>query len=294
MDFEISEEDFPALYQSADRNSLKSQTMFVRATRIRLALLVAAALFGGFTWLWNGADLAGVFAAVAFGGALITELYLLKARPERVWYDGRAAAESAKTLTWRYLVGGAPFGTSGNTLQEVDDLFLQRLRQIAHDLPGLHLVPIADSTSQITAAMRRVRAWPLEQRRDLYRRGRIQDQANWYSSKARWNTRRATVWAVAMAVVEGLGLVGAVLKATNLLDVDLLGLAGALVAAGVAWVQTKQHGTLARAYAVAAQELGDISSRIEGPNTDDEWGPFVDQAEEAISREHTLWRASHS
>ena len=29
---------------------------------------------------------------------------------ENEWYDGRAAAESAKSLTFKYAVGGAPYG----------------------------------------------------------------------------------------------------------------------------------------------------------------------------------------
>jgi hypothetical protein len=88
--------------------------------------------------------------------------------------------------------------------------------------------------------------------------------------------------------------VAAVLRAASVVQVDVLGLAGALTAAGVAWVQTKQHQTLASAYAVASQELSDIDSRVNQPSAEREWAHFVDEAEQAISREHTLWRASHS
>lgn len=97
-----------------------------------------------------------------------------------------------------------------------------------------------------------------------------------------------------LAVVEAIGLVCAVLKVVQLVDIDLAGVAGALAAAGVAWLQTRQHHQLASAYAVAAQELADIASRAHWPETEAEWAHFVDEAEEAISREHTLWWASHS
>ena len=48
---------------------------------------------------------------------------------------------------------------------------------------------------------------------------------------------------------------------------------------------------LAASYAVADQELGAIE--VTGPtiNIESEWEVFVRDAEDAISREHTLWLA---
>lgn len=290
----IAERDFPALYRAADRNSLHGQRRYLTATGLRLTMLVAAAIFGLFSWRTGGGDVAGIAAAAAFGVALLSELYLLQERPDRVWYDGRAAAESAKTLTWRYLVGGNPFSKASLSDQDAEQLLVDRFGQIARDLRGVHLVPVSGGAEQLSDAMRKVRDLPLNARRDTYRRGRIEDQRDWYTRKARWNEQRATRWSLALTTLEAVGLVGAVLKATGTVDVDLLGLAGALVAAGVAWSQAKQHQTLASAYAVASQELATIGARINRPSTEQEWAHFVDQAEDAISREHTLWRASHS
>jgi len=71
-------------------------------------------------------------------------------------------------------------------------------------------------------------------------------------------------------------------------------LASALVGAGAAWVQTKQHQNLASAYEVASQELAVIGAHGDWASEEPAWAHFVDQAEEAISREHTTWRASHT
>jgi hypothetical protein len=290
----ITDSEFPALYRAADQNSLAGQRRYLTATGLRLAMLVAAAIFGLFSWRTGGGDLAGIAAAVAFGVALLSELYLLQERPDRVWYDGRAVAESAKTLAWRYLVGGDPFGKAGLSDNDAEQLLLDRFGQIARDLKGTHLVPVSGGTNQLSDAMQQLRALPLDERRALYRRGRIHDQQDWYARKARWNEQRSTRWSLALTALEAVGLVGAVLKATGTVKVDLVGLAGALVAAGVAWAQTKQHQMLASAYAVASQELATIGARIDRPSTEQEWAHFVDQAEDAISREHTLWRASHT
>ena len=290
----IDESDFPALYHAAERNSLDGQRRYLTATRLRLVMLVVAAVFGLITWRHGRADLAAVVAGAAFSAALLAELYLLRRRPDRLWYDGRAAAESAKTLTWRYLVGGNPFGLTEVSEEEAELLLLHRFRQIAAELRGAHLVPISDAADQIGPALRRVRSLPLEERRALYRSGRIDAQHAWYRGKAPWNERRATQWSLVLTGLEALGLGGAVLKAMGTFGFDLLGLASALVGAGAAWVQTKQHQNLASAYEVASQELAVIGAHGDWASDEPAWAHFVDQAEEAISREHTTWRASHT
>jgi conflict system pore-forming effector with SLATT domain len=291
----VSEAEFPALYRAADQNSKVGQRRFLAATGLRLVMLVVAAAFGLLTWrLGGGGDIGGIGAAVAFGVALLAELYLFKMRPDRLWYDGRAGAESAKTLTWRYLVGGSPFGKAEVSDRQAEELLLARFRELARELKGMSLVPVSGDVSQITGQLRQQRLRPLPERREQYRLGRIDDQRDWYARKARWNERRATQWSLVLTSLEALGLVAAVLKATGSLEVDLMGLAGAVAAAGAAWIQTKQHQTQSNAYAIASQELSAISAQVDWASTEEEWAHFVDQAEEAISREHVMWRASHS
>ncbi|MQA87919.1 MAG: DUF4231 domain-containing protein [Streptosporangiales bacterium] len=290
----ISERDFPGLYRAADASSGIGQRSFLNGTRSRLGMLVLAASFGLFSWQVDRADVAGVVAAAAFGAALVTEIYLLTVRPDRRWYEGRAAAESAKTLTWRYLVGGSPLGKAELTDRQAESLLLERFDEIVRDLTGIHLVPTPRDVDQVTPEMRRVRNLSLDQRREWYRTGRIHDQRDWYAQKALWNERRATRWSMGLAVLELAGLTGGILKATGVVDLDLLGLTATLVGAGAAWVQTKQHQMLASAYAVACHELASLATRIDHAVTEEQWGHFVDQAEDAISREHTLWRASRT
>ncbi|GGQ08215.1 hypothetical protein GCM10010279_14660 [Streptomyces mutabilis] len=52
--------------------------------------------------------------------------------------------------------------------------------------------------------------------------------------------------------------------------------------AGSAWLAVRRHETLGRACTFAATELSVIHERL----------AKVPDAEEAISREHTMWRAS--
>src|SRR4051812_48423561 len=96
----LLDKDLPPVYKAADASSLESQNNFMLATKVRLGGLLGAAILGFFTWKAKPAptDWAGVLAAISFGIALVVEIYLLKNKPERTWYEGRAAAESVKTL----------------------------------------------------------------------------------------------------------------------------------------------------------------------------------------------------
>ncbi len=290
----IDYEDFPALYRAADANSLKGQRRHTIVTRFQLGALVTAAAFGAVALRAGDTDVAAVLASVAFGAALVSDVYMLKERPDRQWYVGRAVAESTKTLTWRYLVGGSPLSIAELDDEQAADLLLARFVEIESDVEPVLLIPDHGSPEQVTEGMRRVRALPLERRRELYLRERIRDQQEWYGTKARWNERRATQWSVALATLELLGLAAGVLKSAGVIDIDLLGLAAALAAAGAAWVQTRQHQNLATAYALAHHELATIGLRVRHVRTEEEWASFVGGSEDAISREHTLWRASHS
>ncbi|MER7497995.1 DUF4231 domain-containing protein [Streptomyces pharetrae] len=290
---EIRYDGLPALLRAADTNSLAGQRRFLRNTRIQLGALVAAAGFGMLNPAGGGAQVVALLAAVAFGAALISEVYLLKERPDRMWYGGRAVAESAKTLTWRYAVGGAPMGKRELGEDEAAALLLGRFRELTSDVRDIWLVPVGDEGREITPEMRRLRALSLAERKELYRSQRIDDQHNWYSAKSRWNQRRATCWSLVLAMIELFGLSAGIARAAGAVEIDLLGFAAALAAAGAAWVQAKQHQTLATAYAMARHEIACIRERMDTVGTEEAWATFVSDAEEAFSREHTMWRASH-
>ena len=289
----LNTSDMPALFQSADQSSLQGQRRFLSATRFRLVMLVLAASSSLVGFGEPGSDVVGWGAAGAFALALIAEISILVMRPERVWHEGRSAAESAKTLAWRYAVGGNPFGLDEVDSRQADHLLLQRLKEILHDLKNLEL-GAALGQEQITDRMRNLRSKSLEERRDIYGVGRIEDQRIWYANSAARDEKSARLWMTSMIALEIAGVTLGVLRATGTLHVDLLGIAATIAGSIAAWMQVKQHQVQARAYFIAAQELAAIRSELISQQTDADWAGFVDQAEEAISREHVLWRASRS
>ncbi|GAU71045.1 hypothetical protein SSP35_26_00160 [Streptomyces sp. NBRC 110611] len=145
-----------------------------------------------------------------------------------------AAAASAKTLTWRYMVGGSPMGGEETSTDTAAELLLTRFTEIESDVEAAWLVPDGGTPEQVTAGMTRVRQLPLDERRAIYLRERIENQREWYGTKSRWNEYRSPVWALTLTVLELLGICAGVAKVAGVIDLDLLGVCAALAAGGTA------------------------------------------------------------
>lgn len=284
-------EDHPGLFQAADQASLTGQRRYLRAVRTRLILSVLAAVSAAFTLKVEAVDWAAVATALCFIGTLGVEVLVLRGRPSQAWYQGRALAESTKSLTWRYVVGGQPFPPDLPPA-EVDQRFTQRLEALRADLAAVQLVPT--HAPAISGAMRALRTSSLPDRREAYLVGRIDDQRTWYADKALFHERRAGRYQTLTMAFEITGITGALARAFGVVPFDLAGIVAAVVAALAAWSTTRQHTATAEAYVVANHELGLIRERLNHHTTDDTWADAVADAEAAISREHSTWRSSHS
>lgn len=279
----------------ADKHAGQAQSRFTRRLQFQLGLLIIAAIAGVFTLrLGNhGADYAGLVGALAFVAAISVRLYEEHVHDERAWYESRAAAESAKTLGWRYAVGGNPFPESMRD-DEARQLLVTRLNDIGRELAYIPMRGAGATGGEVTAEMTSLRHAKRPDRIRAYEKERLGRQEAWYSAKSADKERRSRQWLWIVIIAEVAGLIGAAIKASGVTSVDLLGILAAASAAAGAWVQSRQYRTLATAYNLTARELRQISTLvIERMNADD-WANFVDQAEEAISREHTMWVASRA
>lgn len=277
----------PPSYHVADQASLAGQRTFVRSIRVQLSLLLVAGVASAVSWKTGGVDTAALVAGVAFVIAASLRFKALSTSPHQCWYEGRAAAESIKTLFWRFSVGGLPFPMSVKT-EDAAATYLDQVREIAE---GMTSIPLAPSSDDVTPTMTELRATELHERKATYLEARIDDQERWYAAKSQWNADRAKLWSRITLGAESVGAIGAFLVGFDVIDVDLFGLAGAAAAVAAAWLETKQHHSLASAYGVAASELKSIATLLSERCDEEEWARRVSDSEEAISREHTLWRA---
>lgn len=281
--------DFPGLFQAADEASMRGQNTYLRALRMRLILSVLAAVCGAVTISFGPTDIAALGTALFFVGALGVDALVFHSRPDQTWYQGRALAESSKTLTWRYAVGGAPFPL-GLPAEKADQLFVDRLAELQGDLGGVPLLPTRAAV--ISDRMRALRAAPLAERAAAYLTGRIENQQSWYADKARFHQRRASLYRRLVLLCEIAGVAAALARAISVVRFDLAGIIAATVAALAAWSSARQHTTTAQAYVVATHDLGLAREQLQHRSDEAAWAAGVADTEAAISREHSTWRSS--
>jgi hypothetical protein len=284
-------QDYPALFLDADKASNGFQRSFLLLIFGEYLALFAAAVF-------SMSFLGGVAYYVLFAGMFFIGLIVLIARalskPDQWWYRCRALAESVKTLTWRYMMHATPFnGTDAEARIEFRSQLglilrenLETAKRITEDRSGSH---------QITPTMDEVRARSLEERVKFYLEHRIGEQRNWYRRKARENRKAASryVWISGICYVAAGSMV---LSRIAYPDWSIWPIDPLIVVASsiVGWVQIKKYSELSAAYTVTAHEIGLIPTTIDRPSNDTQLSEFVNDAEQAFSREHTLWLARQS
>lgn len=286
----IRHEDFPSLFQAADRAAQEGKRNFNRATVIRLTFIILAAVSGMATTFSSNF---AIITALAFVGALLVEIYLLGSTPESSWYDGQALAESTKSLTWCFAVGGAPFPINDRPEEEKVTQFKAELIKLLNDAPEASITPSPEYV--LSASVRALRQQDLPTRKTVYLRDRIEDQQAWYTTKARANSRSASAFRILLLAFEAMGISVAIAMATGYLHIDLTGIIATIIGVGATWIGTRQYESLARAHKYASHDLAFIRVHLETiDDSEATWAQEVDDAEEAISREHTMWRASRS
>jgi conflict system pore-forming effector with SLATT domain len=284
----VGRQQLPALARAASNASGRAQRLFLWLVGADLALLVLAGVSGAVEWTGQ-AEQAAAFATAAFMAfGLVLALVIQQERLERTWYDGRAVAESVKTIAWRYMTKTKPY--QGET---VDKRFIADLRKIMNERRELAAALRGDvSADPITPTMERVRSFDTAGRLKVYLRERIGDQQRFYSERANENQDRQRRWFLAVVGLQAAGLIAAVVEAARPESrFSPAGIFATAAAAGLAWIQLKRHRELAQAYRLAAHELSLICAEAGRVGTDAELSAFVADAENAISREHTMWVA---
>lgn len=285
----LADNGLPGFFTSADEASGLAQKVTLRCNRLRLIGALVAALGGAFSLLMGKVDLGALIALIGFLSALGAEIYIALEQPEKDWYQARAGAESVKTLSWRYSVGADPFFVSLNS-ETADSLFRTRVSQVTQQVAQSVSIPSGDGSSP-TAAMRDLRASSLATRRATYLQDRTQVQRDWYTKKAEANRRASKKWRTILLLAETVAVVLAAGRLFDIWSLDAAGILAAGIGAGAAWLALKQHTTLRAAYALTAAELEKQIASLQAVG-DEDWPKSVADAEEAISREHTMWLAS--
>jgi len=289
----ISENDFPALHGSASRASVSAQAEFVFLVRLALGLLIIGTVPNVFRDI--SPDLRDVLlwgTAIALLFSVIVFVAIRLRKREKIWFAARALAESTKTMSWRYMMVADPYGHGDqNAVDQKLRSDLVRLIETEKEVFGSMEAATAGA-SQITVKMKAIRSSDYRVRLSTYIDSRIRDQQSWYSTKAKLNRKLSNIFFWVILGSQFAAVIAAFVQAAKPTSpVYLSGLLAAIATALVAWTQMRRHEDLSKSYSLATHELAGILSQSEHISSDKALADFVGDAENAVSREHTLWVA---
>lgn len=289
----IEKENYPGLFQSADQASVSAQRRYLCLQKCHISCLILGSVGAALAILVPREAVTWTYATLAI--VLVTGIILSWVSRERqyykTWFACRAIAESTKTVTWRFMMKAAPF--KDDSIAKVSFVNqLQRIREgryfRSHDL-----AQNLDANAQsISGFMNGVRQKPLNVRQNLYLESRLRDQKKWYTNKANSNSKVESNWFWVAFAFQIFAIAIAIHQASSGgLPVNIVPLLMTCAASAIAWSQMKRHGELAQTYSLAAQELGDQEVIATDITEETDFLALVEQVEETISREHTMWCA---
>ena len=201
--------DYPALYLAANSASINNQTTYLKSIKYYLILLIVAA---GFSIYAGDSKVAAIIAATLFLVTLFLSILTATKKNDRIWYNGRAVAESVKTITWRYMMKAEPFDKSD--LKVVNSEFVSALKEILKQNKelGQYLGDDDCTKETITDKMYSVRSSSTKERLSFYISNRIDEQRRWYAKKTKYNKNMSWYWFLSIVALQTLALICVSLK----------------------------------------------------------------------------------
>ena len=289
---QLNYDDYPSLFKVADKYSIEGQKRYLQWIRFDLLLLVLAAIISIFNF--DNVEyqrIVYILVALFFFLGLLVNIFIKISKFEDDWYIGRAIAESIKSLTWKYIIRGEPFGSQLSQI-DVDKKFENILSQI-FETNGKFLKDVfeEDNRKNISEEMKEIRASDFENRKQVYFEHRVKNQFSWYKNKALYNKKQTSLLFWLIIFLQGVALLYSLYLIRSPQAANLFPIVTTVAACLISWLQIKQHQELSQSYAVTANEIAIILNQADSINTDDNLAAFVIDSENAFSREHTLWMA---
>jgi hypothetical protein len=275
---------YPALRDAADKASAAAQNRFMLLNKVQLSLLCLVAFLSGLSFQdAHRQRLSNWSICVAMLIALATTYALRVGRFDDRWFRCRAYAENFKSLVWQYIMSGMT--------GDPDKVYLLALDHLRERLPDLEaeFTEYGSKGSLFTDWMKDVHALPLNEKVELYKALRLDDQITWYSAKSSENNSLETSWFWSIFCTEFAAIIFAGLQAGEGLRFNPVSGIAALGTVMIAWAQTKRFSDLATSYAIASGDLQRISEATLETTSQTDVAVLVDAVEQAVSREHSMW-----
>lgn len=292
----ITREDLPSLYHVASLKSAKKKNIFFFLIKTNLILLAIGTLSTSiFIINKDRNQIQSFISYLSFFSLLISlciTLFLQLKEYDKEWYGARAIAESIKTLSWRFMMCSDKF--NGQTQEEVTKLFINDINKIKNE--SRYLAGVLGGTvgekPLITELMFSIRKLSFNERLKLYLKYRIEVQRNWYLESSKEKEDNGDICFIYIFIFEILALITLFLYIVNpTLLINPSALFITIVTSLLTWSQVKQFKILSQSYGFTGHELNSIITLGTTIKSEKELSKFVIDSEQAISREHTMWRA---
>jgi uncharacterized ion transporter superfamily protein YfcC len=279
---------YPALFTSSDNYSIKAQDNFKNLNKWTLVALVVATVLTSLTqesWaIWTST------ALILVSAILSTLMLVLKF--EKGWYEGRAVAESIKTLCWKFMTGARPFSIDLNETKAQNLLIENFKKVIGHRKDFFTLIGSGFAENeQLPVELMNIRKLSKDERISIYKTERLEKQKKWYTDKTTENKKWTKISFAVIILAQVLAVISLILKIKFEFEFSIAPILVTISTAFIAWLQLRRYQELSQSYLITATELSLIKSKINQVDTESEFSEFVDDSETAISREHTLWLA---
>jgi hypothetical protein len=288
---EITQDDFPAIFRHADQSAITHQKRYRR-------LVIAFSATASITAISGLIQQSQIQMSIAFSMTVVQLMATLVNSAlgwNHRWYQARAIAESVKSLTWRFAVGGSPFPSSmpmPDAREALSKSIMDILKPISSNSPL-----IADKLPQFEDMSRieNLRSSSLQVRKRAYIKHRLQEQEVWYGRKAltlKKNRNSLNALAISGSIAAVIGSL-CLLVSPNLFSPTIITFFASIAVGIISIGQSRNLGTDISAYQITHYEIKRILG-LQPPDTDDLWSSWVDDKEEVLSREHVMWLASRS
>jgi hypothetical protein len=277
---------YPALYESADSASNRTQRILVGITKAYLILATASVAANTFL---PKASWAAVITAALLLLTMLVPVFMIFRKYSDTWYRARALAESIKTATWKFMMHSEPFNMPESDAKSHFQNLLKRLLE-EHKMLS-EAFGEQSRISQISSKMLQIRRSNMHERVSFYRSDRIEEQHNWYRNKAVSNKRSACIWLTLTISFHAIAVLLALIQISSPTHNWPIALFVVLGSSAISWMQFKKFGELGAAYALTAQEISIAAEGLVEVDSEEALSSVVADIENAFSREHTQWIA---
>jgi len=284
----IENKDFPGLYQSADATSLIMQKRYFGSMLWYILTLFAAAFFAFFN---NEPEPSlKIISAILFLISLSLMVWQKVTKPEDLWYNGRAVAESVKTRTWRFIMKATPYEAGDESATQ---RFIADLKEILKENENL-ISKLGSKTAvkePISQPMKDIRLLNLEERLNFYKQHRIEDQQIWYTKKAIYNKNCGDRLFWVIVVLHAIAIFFLLINIKEPSVRFPISVIGVAASSALTWFQAKKYSELFSSYTLTAHEISIIKSEGNVIANEQQLSEYIINCETAFSREHTQWVA---